>query len=234
MNLETLGLLVTAILTVTAVAGYALKTRKLLVEIKELFVAIIDASTDETISADEIRRIVKEARDIPMAVKAVFAQHALTEGSFCLLIVVYALVLVGLLTQSGCGTHQLTPRQSWAVASASYQQTVKSVLLLHDAGHLSDKELVDASVYIELAHNALDEWQTALLSGTPPAEAIGRFTENLDKLITCEQNGKERQANGSADSDGNSVSGTQGCGVVYAVGRCRGRGFDRRAGPGHR
>ena len=80
MNLETLGLLVTAILTVTAIAGYALKTRKLLVEIKELFVAIIDASTDETISADEIRRIVKEARDIPMAVKAVFAQHALTEG----------------------------------------------------------------------------------------------------------------------------------------------------------
>jgi len=80
MNLETLGLLVTAMLTVTAVAGYALKTRKLLVEIKELFVAIIDASTDETISADEIRRIVQEARDIPAAVKAVFIQHAITEG----------------------------------------------------------------------------------------------------------------------------------------------------------
>jgi len=80
MNLETLGLLVTAILTVTAVAGYALKTRKLLVEIKELFVAIIDASTDETISADEIRRIVKEARDIPAAVKDIFYRSAKIEG----------------------------------------------------------------------------------------------------------------------------------------------------------
>jgi len=80
MNLETLGLLVTAILTVTAVAGYALKTRKLLVEIKELFVAIIDASTDETISADEIRRIVKEARDIPAAVKDILYRSAKIEG----------------------------------------------------------------------------------------------------------------------------------------------------------
>jgi len=80
MNLETLGLLVTAILTVTAIAGYALKTRKLLVEIKELFVAIIDASTDETISADEIRRIVKEASDIPAAVKDIFYRSAKIEG----------------------------------------------------------------------------------------------------------------------------------------------------------
>jgi len=162
-------------------------------------------------------------------------QNRCARQTFCLLIVVYALVLVGLLLgQSGCATKPLTPRQSWALASKSYQQTVKSLLLLHSTGHLSDKEIVDASVYIELAHNALDEWQTALLSGTPPAEAIGRFMENLDELIVYEMTGKERQANGPADSDGNSVSGTQGHGVVYAAGRYRGRGFDRRAGPGHR
>ena len=133
---------------------------------------------------------------------------------FCWLLVAYIALAGLLLCTSGCHATSLTPRQIWAMASQTYQQTVKSVLLLHEAGYVSDDELVNTSKSILLAYEALDAWKTALLNGTSYTEAVARFTENLDQLIMREQTGKERQANESGNGGVDSVPGPEGGGVA--------------------
>ena len=51
------------------VAVYVANARKALVEVKELVVAVIDVLTPGGVTIENIQRVIKEAKDIPLAIR---------------------------------------------------------------------------------------------------------------------------------------------------------------------
>jgi len=66
--MEWLGIIITGVLGIGVVSVWAKKIINVLSEVKDLLVAVVDASTDGTITTEEIQRIIKEAKDIPAAI----------------------------------------------------------------------------------------------------------------------------------------------------------------------
>jgi len=62
--------IITAIVGIGAVGAILVKATKVLKEISELLNAIVVALSDKQLTKEEVDTIVKEAKDIPLAVKA--------------------------------------------------------------------------------------------------------------------------------------------------------------------
>ena len=66
--------LITAVIGIGAVWAILAKATKVLKEISELLSAIVVALSDKKLTKDEIDTIVKEAKDIPVVVKALISK----------------------------------------------------------------------------------------------------------------------------------------------------------------
>jgi len=70
--------IVTVVAAVTAigiVGTYVLKVRKVLVETKEMVIAVIDVLTPGGVTIDNINKVVKEAKDIPLALRDLISKN---------------------------------------------------------------------------------------------------------------------------------------------------------------
>ena len=66
--MENLPAIVTVIVAIGVVKGYMKKLSDLRKNVEELEAAIVEAMKDEKLTEDELKRIIKEARDIPGAI----------------------------------------------------------------------------------------------------------------------------------------------------------------------
>jgi hypothetical protein len=64
-----LGTITGAIFGIAAVSAIILKITSVLNETRQLFAVVIDAMSDNTLTYDEVKVIIKEASDIPTAIK---------------------------------------------------------------------------------------------------------------------------------------------------------------------
>lgn len=62
-----------AVTTIGIVAVVMSKARKVLIEVKELVVAVIDVSTPGGVTLEKINTVIKEAKDVPLALKELIA-----------------------------------------------------------------------------------------------------------------------------------------------------------------
>ena len=66
--------IITAVVGIGAVGAILVKASKVLKEISELLSAIVVALADKKLTKEEIDTIVKEAKDIPVVVKALISK----------------------------------------------------------------------------------------------------------------------------------------------------------------
>jgi len=62
------------------VAVYIAKARKVLVETKELMIAVINVLTPGGVTIENINTVVKEAKDIPLAIAALISKDKAENG----------------------------------------------------------------------------------------------------------------------------------------------------------
>lgn len=66
--------LITALIAISFLWKYGSKALKLINEIQELLVAIVVAFADRKLTQEELDKIVKEARDIPEAIREMLSK----------------------------------------------------------------------------------------------------------------------------------------------------------------
>jgi len=66
--MDWIALIITGVLGIGVVSLWAGKIMRVLAEVKDVLVAIVDAGTDGTVTSDEIALIIKEAKDVPAAI----------------------------------------------------------------------------------------------------------------------------------------------------------------------
>lgn len=72
---------VVAVVTGIGTVGvYIAKARKVLVEMRELLVAVIDVTTPGGVTVENIQRVVKEAKDIPLALRELISKDKSENG----------------------------------------------------------------------------------------------------------------------------------------------------------
>lgn len=106
----------------------------------------------------------------------------LVEIALCIaLAIVVALVIVSLLTSSGCANVR-TERQALRTAADAYATAVDLAAHYLEAGLLTPEQAARIEEMRRLARAALDAWRESLEGGAPTQSAVARWNDAIRAL----------------------------------------------------
>jgi|GEM_PF-4834798 len=93
-----------------------------------------------------------------------------------------AILLVLVATLSGCLTATWSPEAKHVAARDTFNATVKALTAAIDAGQFTDAEALKILELAQAGRKALNAWEDAVTSDTPPADQIARYEAILADL----------------------------------------------------
>lgn len=90
--------------------------------------------------------------------------------------------MVVVLLLCGCDTLKKDPYGEWSASNAAFTTTINVLKELHSTGNLTEDDLDEVINLVNRGDTYLDEWESAIETGSPDAEIVAAFKTVMNEL----------------------------------------------------